>query len=110
MRCSQTVHSLFTPVELTREKQCLEARDMFLGDNRVEQNMKRALELASATVVLFQQKYWLGHPENYLFSISKKLFVGSKYPKNKLFDFDHRSVGDHVFNIQHNTFGIPQDL
>ena len=32
---------------------------------------------------LIQPKCQLGHPENYLFSLSKKIFSGSKHPKNK---------------------------
>ena len=35
------------------------------------------------SVLPFWPKYRLGHPENYLFSLSKKLFLGSKYPKIK---------------------------
>ena len=32
----------------------------------------------------FQPKYRLGHPENYLFLLSKSKFAGSKNPKNNL--------------------------
>ena len=32
----------------------------------------------------------LGHPENYLFLLSKKLFLGSKYLKNKLINFENK--------------------
>ena len=39
-------------------------------------------------------KYRLGHPENYLFTLSKKLFSGSKYLKNILFYFENRSTAD----------------
>ena len=46
-----------------------------------------------STVLLFKPKYRLGHPENYLFLLSKKIFSGSKHPKNKLFDFENRSTG-----------------
>ena len=34
-------------------------------------------------VLLFQPKYRLGHPENYLFLLSKNIFTGSKYQKKK---------------------------
>ena len=44
-------------------------------------------------VLLFQPKYRLGHPENYLFLLSKKIFTGSKYPKNKLIKFEKRNTG-----------------
>ena len=37
----------------------------------------------SAAVHLFKPKYRLGHPENYLLLLSKNIFTGSKYPKNK---------------------------
>ena len=30
---------------------------------------------------MFQQKYRQSHPENYLFSVSERLFSGPKYPK-----------------------------
>ena len=33
-------------------------------------------------VLLFQRKYRIGHPENCLFSLSIKIFSGSKCPKN----------------------------
>ena len=36
----------------------------------------------------FQPKHRLGHPENYLFLIPEKLFIGSKYPKIVLFNFE----------------------
>ena len=35
----------------------------------------------AASASLFKPKYRLGHPENYLFFLSTKLFSGSKYPK-----------------------------
>ena len=49
MRSSrQTVHSLFTPLELVLEKQWLESRDTFFGHNKFIQDITRALELAAA--------------------------------------------------------------
>jgi TPR repeat protein len=46
---SVSIHSLFTPDELTLELEWLKARDMLLGDNNVKQDVKRALELAPAS-------------------------------------------------------------
>jgi hypothetical protein len=46
--CSQTVHSLFSPDELVLEKQWLQIRDIFFGDNHLEQDITRALERAAA--------------------------------------------------------------
>ena len=37
--------------------------------------------------------YWLGHPEKHLFSLSTKLFPGSKYPRNISFHFENGSTG-----------------
>ena len=34
----------------------------------------------------------ISHPENYLFSSSKKLFSGSKYPTKYIFNFENRST------------------
>ena len=55
-----------------------------------------------AVVVRFKPKYRLAHPENYLFSLSKKNFSGWKYPKKYIFYFgkgstaedSHGAVGD----------------
>ena len=47
-------------------------------------------------VLPLQPKYKAAHPENYLFSLSEKVFPGSKYPKNKLFDFEKGSTGGHT--------------
>ena len=43
-------------------------------------------------VLLFQPKYQLGHTENYMFLLSKKIFSCSKYTTNNLFDFEKRST------------------
>ena len=40
------------------------------------------------SVLPFQPKYCLRHPENYLFLLSKNIFTGSKYSKNKLYNFE----------------------
>ena len=45
-----------------------------------------------SSVLLFQPKYRIGHPENYLFLLSKKIFFGSKYPISILFIFENRST------------------
>ena len=39
--------------------------------------------IAYRAVSPFQPKHRLGHPENYLFLLSKNTFIGSKYPKMK---------------------------
>ena len=49
--------------------------------------------LRDAQCFFFLPKHRLGHPENYLFSLSKQIFSGSKYPKNILFKFENRSTG-----------------
>ena len=47
----------------------------------------------SLSVLLFWPNYRLGHPENNLFSLSNKIFSGSKYLKIKLFNFEKGSTG-----------------
>ena len=42
----------------------------------------------SLPVLPFKPKYRLGHPENYLFLLSKNIFTGSKYPKINWFAFE----------------------
>ena len=44
-------------------------------------------------VLPFQPKFCLGHPENYLFLLSKNLFTGSKYPKFDLLNFEKYFTG-----------------
>jgi TPR repeat protein len=46
---SVSIQSLFSPDELVLELEWLKARDAVLGDNNVEQDVKRALELAAAS-------------------------------------------------------------
>ena len=43
-------------------------------------------------VLPFKPKYRLAHPENYLFSLSKKIYSGSKDSNNKLIDFEKGST------------------
>ena len=50
------------------------------------------------SVLIFQPKYRLGQPETYLFPLYKKIFSGSKYPKNILFNFEKGSTG---LNVPH---------
>ena len=45
-------------------------------------------------VLPFQPNYRLAHPKNYLFILSKKIFSGSKYPKNILFNFE-KNLNEH---------------
>ena len=44
-------------------------------------------------VLFLKPKYQLGHPENYFFLLSKKIFLGAKYPKNILCNCDNESTG-----------------
>ena len=39
------------------------------------------------SVLPFKPEYRLGHPENYLFLLSKNIFTGSKYPKKIIIKF-----------------------
>ena len=50
-------------------------------------------DVGTEPVLLFKPKYQLGHPENYLFSLSKDIFSGSEYPRTFLFNFENRSTG-----------------
>ena len=45
------------------------------------------------TMLPFQPKHRLADPENNLFSLSQKIFSGSKYPKNLLFNFEKGNAG-----------------
>ncbi len=48
--CSRSlIHSIFSPNELAVELEWLKIRDLFLGQNRIDQDVKRALKLASAS-------------------------------------------------------------
>ena len=95
---------------VTREaKGTLEKRkaEMNISYSKIESTLSVCRCLISKgppTVLPFQPKYRLGHPENYLFLLSKKLFIGSKYPKINLFNFEknftahqHRSTTEYVF-------------
>ena len=46
-------------------------------------------------VVSFNLKHRSGHPDNCLFSLSKKILSGSKYPKCIWFTFEKVSIGNH---------------
>ena len=52
------------------------------GDELLDRNLR--------SVKVFQPKYRLGHPENYLFLLSGKIFLGSKYPKIIQFNFEKK--------------------
>ena len=43
---------------------------------------RRSLHKWLPTVKFFSPKYRSGHPENYLFLLPSKIFLGSKYPTN----------------------------
>ena len=62
-----------------------------------------ATNVAVQPMLLFQPKYRLGHPENYLFSLFKKIFSGSKYPKNILFNFEKRCTTYNVNTTYSNA-------
>ena len=55
-------------------------------------------------MVIFWPKYRSTHPENYLFSLCKQMFSGSKYPKNILFNFEKRSTVGHMLFSRSVTF------
>ena len=64
-----------------------------ISDAGSETSVAISLLLSTTGPVLpFQPNYRSGHPENYLFSLSKKIFSGSKYPKIKLFNFEKGST------------------
>ena len=44
--------------------------------------------------LLFQPKYRVRRPENYLISVYKQIFFGTKYRKNALFNFENRSAAE----------------
>ena len=44
-----------------------------------------ARDSAHQAVLLFKPKHRIGHPENYVFSLSEKIFSGSKYPKKEFY-------------------------
>ena len=50
-------------------------------------------QLVRCPVVLFWLKYRLPHHGNYLFSLSNKIFSGSKHPHTTLFNFEKGSTG-----------------
>ena len=62
----------------------------------------------SASLVLFLRKYQWGRSANYLFSLSNKLLLGSKYPEKRgtfMFNFENRSIGQRQwFSFHTNDF------
>ena len=60
---------------------------------------KHACAQLADPVVKFWPNYRSTHPENYLFSLSKKFFSGSKHPKNSLFNFEKRSTAQTLLCI-----------
>ena len=65
---------------------------MFWGDVNDAYTTGLHKTTAPAAVLPFHPNYRLAHPENYLFLLSKKIFSGSKYPKNILFTFEKGST------------------
>ena len=88
--CS-THHHGWVPNYNTKENMLLEMSDPCAGDALVQVCFSHAQTFYGA-VLPFWPKYRLGHPENYLFSLPKKIFSGSKYPKIKLLDFEKGST------------------
>ena len=64
-----------------------------------------ACSLTSYQCFFLSRNYRLGHPENYLFLLSKNLFTGSKYPKNKLINFEKINIAHDLISAitQHLT-------
>ena len=59
----------------------------------------------------FKTKYRLGHPEKYSYLLSKKLFIGLKYPKIHFLHFEKNfTVVNHEFGGTHRrcTTGVMQ--
>ena len=58
-------------------------------------------QLADPVVIFWPNSliYRSTHPENYIFSLSKKTFSGSKYPTNSLFNFEKRSTAQTLLCI-----------
>ena len=57
------------------------------------------VKVGRSSLLPLKPKHRLGHPENYYFLLSKELFIGSKYPKNKLFDFEKNFTGVHALMV-----------
>ena len=51
------------------------------GCHQIQTHELRSLDSTCVAVLPFQPKYRLAHPGNHLFSLSKKIFSGSKYTK-----------------------------
>ena len=74
------------------ELQCVSSFNPVIRNMQYVHHLKNSLEQCPS-VLLFKPKYRLCHPDNYLFSLSKKIFYLSKYPKNISFNFENRSNG-----------------
>ena len=62
---------------------------VFEGEEEIgSMGLADVVQVRSLPVLPFQPKYRLGHPEIFLFLLSKKVLTGSKYPKNRLFSFE----------------------
>ena len=55
-------------------------------DGSVTKKVADLLQIRGAVKKIFQPKYRLCHPRNYLFLLSNTIFSGLKYPENKLFN------------------------
>ena len=52
----------------------------------------------SCAVLPFWPKHRLGHPENYLFSLSKEIYSGSKYYTNVVYHFEKGSNDLYIYS------------
>ena len=75
----------FSPVADFREATCRQYEENTC--NRGGYCNFMHLKPISRSVLPFQPENRLGHPDQYLFLFSKKMFSGSKYPKNVLLFF-----------------------
>ena len=64
-------------------------------------NMQQAVDL-------FRPNHLLGHPDFFLFSLSKNIFSGSNDPKTILFDFENRSTATNLW-MNPELLRLPND-
>ena len=57
----------------------------------------------------FQPKCRWGHPENYLFLLSKNVFIGSKYFKTNQFNFEKTSLHGTTARWWNRMIGVKED-
>ena len=122
MLATRSIHVLYTLLEVVSSVPLMKFLDDFLvtaadecicqvphrhhqaswqdGGNPPQQQQRDAgakRNASSPVVFFFWPKRRLGHPEKYLFSLSKTLFSASKYPKSILFHSENRSTVANVY-------------